>query len=603
MGDFYNKNNPWLGTKQRKDKVREGLGYWKCIGTPTPILSWIANGIKHRFVEEPEHLIFPNTRSYFENISTADEKISKHLADGCFRQVDKSFVKISHPILIIFNKKNKPRFCIDLRAINRYQAQIKFNLDTLAKTTSEVVKKGDVLCVSDLDSAYFSLRIDQSDEPYFCFEHRQKFYTSSVLLFGGSQAPYHFNMIARQPLTFARHLNLRAHGFFDDNLWANRPENAEKNINFVRWLYSKLGLFFNDKCDWSPKHEAQFLGFLIDTREYCFRIPKTKIDNIIKETSDIINNHHNKQKTDTKHLQSITGKIASTAIASEPARVWTRALYREIAKIPHWASSTYLDNDTLEELIFWRDHIAKMSSMPILDPEAQLSVHVDSGEVGFGAWCQDTNVYGFFPEESIGRSSTHRELLGLILASEKLKNLIKNKIVKFHMDSFCAVRNLIKGGGSKEDLCKLVKNWWIFCTTNNVKALYQWIPRESNSRADELSKVASTNLPVNEKTLAKIAKHFGAFSTEFAGIQTHKTRYILCNPDFNSISHTIRLSREYRKNIILVHPNWASQAWRTEIHNHAQMTIELGTVQEACFQPAKPTPNWKIQASLLIFNK
>lgn len=91
---------------------------------------------------------------------------------------------------------------------------------------------------------------------------------------------------------------------------------------------------------------------------------------------------------------------------------------------------------------------------------------------------------GDLPVDAIGLSSTRRELVGLRLAAVALEKVLAGRRVKVVMDSFPAVRNLINGGGAKQDLSA----FWHWRTRTRTECEFVWIQREQNTRADELSK-------------------------------------------------------------------------------------------------------------------
>ena len=89
----------------------------------------------------------------------------------------------------------------------------------------------------------------------------------------------------------------------------------------------------------------------------------------------------------------------------------------------------------------------------------ELDIFCDSSEIGWGAFLLKTEVTGLFGADHIGRSSTFRELGGLIacLQHEKVQHLTKGKVVRINMDSKPAVANLTKNGGPVSELCALGK--------------------------------------------------------------------------------------------------------------------------------------------------
>jgi len=120
--------------------------------------------------------------------------------------------------------------------------------------------------------------------------------------------------------------------------------------------------------------------------------------------------------------------------------------------------------------------------------------------------------------------------------------------VLFEPDSFSAVRNPLKGGGPKIDLCQEIKEWWSWCDKWKVSASYAWIPREQNTTADQLSKESDRKWTVKGGLRDVLCKRWGEGCPGT----------LFCNPEFNAIGHTIRMAQKQQQRIILVFPGLAS---------------------------------------------
>jgi len=100
----------------------------------------------------------------------------------------------------------------------------------------------------------------------------------------------------------------------------------------------------------------------------------------------------------------------------------------------------------------------------------------------------EKEVYVPLCQEDVGKSSTFRELKGLISVVEKEIQYLIGKNVHVRMDSAPAISNLFREGGSKKDLVQLIKIWWKLCKTHRLTPNYEWVPREELSYVDRISK-------------------------------------------------------------------------------------------------------------------
>ena len=120
LGQQLNEGNPWSASKERRDRLRQKLGYWKAMGADNTVLSWIAYGVKLEFASEPEHLTFGNHRSYDMHVDFVDKEHQAHLEDGSFIEVRAEDVLVGNPLQVEQNSKGKLRMCVDLRWPNAY---------------------------------------------------------------------------------------------------------------------------------------------------------------------------------------------------------------------------------------------------------------------------------------------------------------------------------------------------------------------------------------------------------------------------------------------------------------------------------------------------
>ena len=121
------------------------------------------------------------------------------------------------------------------------------------------------------------------------------------------------------------------------------------------------------------------------------------------------------------------------------------------------------------------------------------------------------------PQSVLGQSSTAREITAIVEAAQALTADLKGRRVRFMMDSYPAFRNLINGGGPVAELNQLVKIWWVWCKANRVTPLYQWVPREENQEADDLSKIAAASMTLTPETERRIRRMASRARTAWPG--------------------------------------------------------------------------------------
>jgi len=86
------------------------------------------------------------------------------------------------------------------------------------------------------------------------------------------------------------------------------------------------------------------------------------------------------------------------------------------------------------------------------------------------------------------KSSAWRELKAIHFALTSFKTLVQGKSVKWHSDNQGAAR-IVDVGRPHPELHSIALDIFNFCRTNNVILVPQWVPRELNVSADEISKI------------------------------------------------------------------------------------------------------------------
>ena len=596
LGTPLNVGNPWSASSEPKKQLKRNLGFWKALGANKTIMSWIGYGVPLRFAKEPQRLKFRNHPSYFHHADFVDAEIKQHINDGSFRIVSDRQARVVHPIKIAPKGEANLRMCVDTRYINFHLASPKFQLETLHKNAPDVVVRGNEQFTTDIRKAYYAIEMDEEACPYLCWQHRDKFYMSCVLVFGLNLAPAVFHKIMREIVRFLRVLGINVLNYMDDFLWNESKEKMAALMEFVQWLLPRLGWGFNEKCVWTPQKAVVFLGLIVDAEAYQFRVPDDKIRRVAAVISIMRARAEKNQEISVDDLRVLNGRMMSFILAIEPVRVWTRSLHVETRG--RAGRPIKLSSDAVEELKFW-ENIQERNGKAIAHPLHTMTANVDASEAGWGIHVGGVENAGYLPVELIGTSSTRRELVGLRLAAESVKHVLRHHRVRFRMDSYPAIRNLMKGGGPKPDLCDEIKLWWSWCRLNDVQPSYEWVPREENKTADKLSKSMERTWKLRTAT-----RHF--LLSKWAH-PPHTDATDIENPEFNAIGHVIREAQKERKRVVLVFPGWSAQSWWLEIRKHALEVIFLGTA-DFVFESVRKhqriganQPDWKFFAALLDF--
>jgi ribonuclease HI len=297
-------------------------------------------------------------------------------------------------------------------------------------------------------------------------------------------------------------------------------------------------------------------------------------------------------------------------LALEGVAVWTRGLYADMAKAQeenggrtNESTRTHLREAALADLSFWAYRLGKQNGLPIADAvrDVHVTLQCDASDVGWGAHTdeEESEVKGKLPADAVGLSSTARELTGLMLAAEAMRPKLTGRRVEIRMDSHPAICNLIRGGGKVEDLCDLVRRWWLWCKKHKVTPTYQWIPRESNTTADELSKDAAAThriKPEKEKEIREWLEEVG--QPGLISVEWLRTR--VQAPRFDNIHIRIQEMIRARRPACIVVPRWIGRPWWPALNSHSIAHLRLGPMREVLEESDSLTHDWTMEARVLV---
>ncbi|VDI71134.1 Hypothetical predicted protein [Mytilus galloprovincialis] len=117
-------------------------------------------------------------------------------------------------------------------------------------------------------------------------------------------------------------------------------------------------------------------------------------------------------------------------------------------------------------------------------------IQSDASGIGFGGYAvsiSDTEVMGSWNSVESLKSSTWRELEAVYRVLLSLLVTLQGETIKWYTDNQNIVY-IIKQGSKKGDLQLIAFKIANVCKLNNIVLLPQWVPREENSKADQISK-------------------------------------------------------------------------------------------------------------------
>jgi len=231
---------------------------------------------------------------------------------------------------------------------------------------------------------------------------------------------------------------------------------------------------------------------------------------------------------------------------------------------------------------------------------------VDTSETAVGAH-ETGSALRFseaLPAGLIGRSSTHRELYGVLRALKRWAYLQPNRTIRLCLDSHAAVRNLIKGGGPVLDLCNLSKAIKQEAEAHRLQLFPVWVRREENSVADKLSKAWERWYLLSETGRSALASARRTAPARYHGLP-------VTNVPFNQIQNVLHRARGFKRVICLIHPLWTAQSWWPVCEGATKWSREIGAAQDVLdlapiggggeSSALSDKPRWRMFVSIIDF--
>jgi hypothetical protein len=581
---------------------------------------------------------FDNHPGAFKYSFFIDEELAMRVKKGQFSVVPDSFAAQLHPLDVVPKGSGGYRLILDCRLLNSFMPDVYFRLENLA-TLPQIVSHGAWMFSTDLEDAYFHIPIHPSSLPHLCFRWRDRTYCSNVLPFGLGLAPWVFTKTLRPLVRFCRSIGISMIAYLDDFLWSAEAEDVDKLVAFVRALLERMGFTVSEKkSHWSPSQLLLFLGLLVNSDEYTFEVPPERLQKLSATIAALLTAARGRAPVPVRLVAKVCGHLLSLRLAVSPARIFSRALYGALASASSWSDKVTLSAEAMDELEFWASSLCLYKKKPIVRSPSSLFLHSDASDDGWGAHLADaTEAFGLFPPALRAplTSSTHRELLGLLCAlrSPSIFTPLKNSRVTFVLDSLASVYNLNKGGGPVPELSALVKQIWLECARWGIDATAEWISRDRNERADQLSKFRDTaDWALHPSLFAAVDQLWGPHtvdrfaSAHNAHCRRFNSRYYdaaaeavdafalswrgennYAFPPFDMIAQTLAHAQRDFADLTLIFPFWPAQPWFNRVMAEASA---LHFFSPACppllpgprsASLAKP-PDWPVCAARFLFS-
>lgn len=573
-------------------RLRNFSNQWENI-TSDPYILKIVRGYRIPFVAKVKQKGPPKERLLsHKEIKIFSQAITELRAKGAISRCQPVKGQFISSYFLIDKSNGDKRFILNLKKLNKFLSPPHFKLENL-KTAQALIWKNCFMTSIDLKDSYFLIPISKSHRKYLRFFFQGILYEFNCLPFGLSVAPYVFTKLLKPVMHLIRSKGIRSVNYLDDFLILS--ENFQKsgeNTSYVVNLLQSLGLVVNfSKCQLDPNQTCKFLGFILDSKEMCVRLPDKKRENILS----LVNKFLKIDQCKIQDLAQFLGVLVAACPGIQYGWLYTKRMERLkfIAlreQDNNYEAKVVLSQEVIEDLNWWAK-IIKISNNPIVEESFDLIICSDSSKSGWGMWCETTNqtARGWWTEEEKQFSINYLELKAAFYA---LKIVAKNRMschFLLRLDNTTAMSYIRRMGSVQfPHLSDLCRELWQWCEDRDIWLTTTYINTKDNVIADaESRKLApETEWELANWAFQEIEQKFGIFDIDlFASTANTKCSrffswradpnaeatdaftmswsnlFFYAFPPFAIVLRVLQKIITDRAEGIVIVPNWPTQPW------------------------------------------
>lgn len=388
----------------------------------------------------------------------------------------------------------------------------RFSYSNIDDTRSLVSPNG-FGAVTDISNAYRSVAINPLDRDYLGFtwivDGHECLFRDNMLCFGLKSAPAIFNALSNFIVRYANCIGVQVIGYLDDFFVAsdNAQDCADKQ-NALIAILKNFGFKVNfDKVS-GPSKNQKYLGIIIDLESMVFRLPEGKLS----KASDAVSDMLDRSWSSYKKLEKLAGFLAHCSTLVKGGRTFCKRLYGTL-KATRGRRRIKLSEVMKQDLKWWQAFLRVFDgTAPIPPPNPpEFEFYTDASGTGFGAWCEDDFLYGYWVKSSprchhfldppeftnLSEASINiKELWPVVAAIKRWSSLWSNSRVLLFSDNTQVLAMISTGRSSNYQAMSLIREIFWCVSIYNIDICVSYIPTKENVWADSLSRLPKkfTNL-------------------------------------------------------------------------------------------------------------
>ena len=459
-------------------------------------MDWIDNGYKLLWSSvAPAPKESKNSPSALSHEQFVSEAVAEMLLAGAVSQLPKGVrPTVVSPLGVVPKpRSDKFRLIVNMRYVNRHLAKRVFKFEGLSDL-ADIADKGDYAVSYDLTSGYYHVGLHPSSRTFVGFQWKGKYFVYNCLPFGLATAPWVFSKVMRELVMYWRGAGVKVLPYLDDFLFMKQGQQAcSRMARRIEQDFFSAGLQVNvSKSCRSPCHKLRHLGFDVDLLEGKFRVPADRWEALQASVSAILAVRGG--RVQARRLASLVGTVISMGLAWGPVtQLYSRHLYSVINAVSSLNCWVEISKEAAEELLFWQQLPRLRFEADIWPCTTGLAVRVatDASDMGWGGHAMTglpETAHEYFSVAESLESSTYRELLAAYRCLQALVHRCEGRLVVLQVDAMNLL-GIINRGSGRLALNHLARDLFWFCLRHRITLSVEWVPREENALADEISKL------------------------------------------------------------------------------------------------------------------
>ena len=435
-----------------------------------------------------------------------------------------------HLVLPLTVEPTKPRLCLDARFLNLWMRDMPFSLDRLVDVP-RYVYEGSYMTKCDDKSGYDHVSLSLCSQTYVGFEWKGFWFVCTTLPFGWKISPFIYHTIGSAATGFFRARGIPCSLYIDDRLngelltasgpWSVLPEARQEQYRrdaataavwCVLIVVTKLGYTIGlSKSVLVPSTTLEYLGFVVDSLNQCFRVPTRKIESFGSLRESIL---AGRKTVGVKTLQRFQGKCVSFSLAVPAAKLFIREMSSGIASASTSGLVPLLPS-LREELCHWHFLDTWEGSVPWRDERhVNLSLSTDASGYGWGGVVHlasgDQLLGDYWDAHQKHLNISTKEMLALVNTVKALPSNVKDCRLDVNVDSLVLIGTW-EGQGSKKspELTKATKELYWALSDRNLQLRLRHVKSNQNEADGPSRHMSRLDSKVSEKAWCLIERAFG----------------------------------------------------------------------------------------------